>query len=438
MIAKECSRALIVDYIRAMLESIVFINTHKAKPMDFTRTRKLSFATVFTLILRRSVKSLQLVLNEYVMQFALAFSITNSAYSQSRLKLKHTAFKELFEGITNIHYQSSNYKTLFGFRIIACDASTIILPNTKEIKLFFGESKIKTQHGDLGTYTSSILECYYDVLNNISVQASLNHSHSYEVDLAIKMLDSTSDNDLLVYDRGYASYEMLANLSASNRNYIIRLSTSSFPEANMMYRNDSLWSKIVVLDAPIAQRKTIKRLGLPENIRVRFVQVILSTGEIEVLATSLLDDKYTADNFKHLYGLRWGVETFFGRIKGRLALENFTGKTKESVLQDFWSTMLLSNLESILTEDAQEIINANRSNGQLEQNINKAVAFNAIKNSAFELFQTTKDTGELLSRLTKLFLTNPCIKRRNRDTPRKKTSSRKSLNYQKRIRKHVF
>lgn len=421
-----------------MLESIAFINTHKVRPMDFTRTRKLSFATVFTLVLRRSVKSLQLVLNEYVTQLAIAFGITNSAYSQARLKLKHTAFKALFEGITNLHYQASDYKTLFGFRVIACDASTIILPNTKEIKLFFGESQVKSQRGELGTYASSILECYYDVINNVAVQASLNHSHSYEAALAIKMLDSTSEDDLLIYDRGYASYEMLANLSSRSKNYIIRLSTSSFSEANIMYKNASTVSKIVEFDAPKSQIKTIKKLGLPEKVKVRLIQVILSTGEIEVLATSLLADKYTVDDFKYLYGLRWGVETFFGRIKGRLALENFTGKSKESVLQDFWSTMLLSNLESILTEDAQEIINTKQSKGQLEKNVNKAVSFNAIKNAAFELFCTTKDTGELLAKLTELFLANPCVKRKDRNTPRKKISSRRSLNYQKRVRKHVF
>lgn len=48
--------------------------------------------------------------------------------------------------------------------------------------------------------------------------------------------------------------------------------------------------------------------------------------------------------------MRWGVETFFSIVKGRLCLENFTGKTSEAVKQDFWSTVFISNLETLMTE----------------------------------------------------------------------------------------
>ncbi len=59
-----------------------------------------------------------------------------------------------------------------------------------------------------------------------------------------------------------------------------------------------------------------------------------------------------------LYGVRWGVETFFSRIKGRLCLENFTGKTVESVRQDFWSTVFISNFETLATEGIEDQINS--------------------------------------------------------------------------------
>jgi IS4 transposase len=76
-------------------------------------------------------------------------------------------------------------------------------------------------------------------------------------------------------------------------------------------------------------------LGLPEEITVRFVRVRLSTDEIEVLVTSLLDEeKYTAQMFKELYHLRWGVECFFGVLKERIKMDNFTGKTVISVLSN--------------------------------------------------------------------------------------------------------
>ncbi len=49
--------------------------------------------------------------------------------------------------------------------------------------------------------------------------------------------------------------------------------------------------------------------------------MVLPSGEIEVLATSLMDEqKFQTGGFKELYFLRWGVETFFAKLKGRLSL----------------------------------------------------------------------------------------------------------------------
>lgn len=51
-------------------------------------------------------------------------------------------------------------------------------------------------------------------------------------------------------------------------------------------------------------------------------------------------------------GVRCGIKTFYDRLKTRLALEHFTGTTVEAVTQDFFATILLSGLESILIQDA--------------------------------------------------------------------------------------
>ncbi len=58
-------------------------------------------------------------------------------------------------------------------------------------------------------------------------------------------------------------------------------------------------------------------------MKFRLVKIILSSGEVEVLVTSLLDEQsFTVEEFERLYYLHWGVETFFSRLKGRLNLEN--------------------------------------------------------------------------------------------------------------------
>ena len=181
----------------------------------------------------------------------------------------------------------------------------------------------------------------------------------------------------------------------------------------------------------------MEKLGLPMKLTVRFVRVLLDTGEYEVLVTSLLDEfLYPTAEFLELYQLRWGIETFYGLLKTRLELENFTGTGVEAIKQDFYATVYLSGLESLLTDAAQAQLDAK--NTQYPQTVNRAVSFNAIKNQALDLLFSDMDTDPLLEKLTVLFLTNPCLERNHRNPPRKKSSARVLLNFQKRQKKHCF
>ena len=182
----------------------------------------------------------------------------------------------------------------------------------------------------------------------------------------------------------------------------------------------------------------IKLAGLPTTIPVRFVRVRLNTGEFEVLVTSLLDETlYPTADFKELYRLRWGIETFFGILKTRLGLENFTGKSAESVYQDFYSSVYLTGLEAMLTESVQCFLS--RKETRYPQHVNRSVSFNAIKNKALDiLFDEEQDNDEALAELERLFLTNPTCTRSKRLVPRRRSSATSLLLYAKQAKKSCF
>ena len=104
----------------------------------FTRLRSLPFAVVLIMVLRKSVKSLQCIVNETM--HGLSFDeISASAYSQARYKLQHTAFIELNQkAIVDVLDQDEDYKKFWGKRILAIDGSKIRLPNTQEVCDTFG------------------------------------------------------------------------------------------------------------------------------------------------------------------------------------------------------------------------------------------------------------------------------------------------------------
>ena len=177
-----------------------------------------------------------------------------------------------------------------------------------------------------------------------------------------------------------------------------------------MFDSPAKSTRIVTLTPPHDKRRQIEESDLPSSIRVRFARIELENGEIEVLVTSLTDEEqYDLKALRALYRLRWGIETFFDIIKNRLSLENFTGKSAEAVKQDFYSTIFISGVETILVEAAQKELDSRNSRNQ--QRVNKTVAFNTIKNYALDLFFSDTNIDELNTKLTNLFLTSPvCIR----------------------------
>lgn len=426
-----------VQFVNTRITKEDFIWYHKRNPADFTRDRVLNFSMLFILILKKSIKSLQLMLNELFMQDKISATVSASAYTQARKKFKHSAFVELNEGIVRIYYEDDDIKRWNGYRLVGVDGSKIILPNTKEMQEAFGRIKIKNAHTE-ADYTCGLFTCCYDVLNHIAIKSSLTAGTDYEVSAASQLLESTEQKEILIYDRGYASYDFLATLEKHKKDYVIRCSKSSFKATQALFSGQEAWSKIVQLKAPADKLRRLKEQGLPTEISVRLVSVILSTGEIEVLVTSLKELTISREEFQKLYFFRWGVEGFFHQLKGRLCLENFTGKTVESVKQDFWSTLFMSNLETIFTEETEEEINVHLKEAVLPKKVNKAVSFNALKNMVFDIFFNEREKNTVNEKLTKLFKTNVIVLRKNRHAPREKASLNRSYNYQRRQKKHVY
>lgn len=242
-------------------------------------------------------------------------------------------------------------------------------------------------------------------------------------------------NPLFVMDRGFAAYDHIAWLCQRNLPFVIRLTKQSFKAAQKAFADDAFKDEVVLVHQTSSSKRK-KNNAIPETLSIRLVKVILSNGTVELLATNVMQDKIPTEKFQELDNLRWKVETFFLIVKERLNLENFTGISAQNVLQDFWSTLFLCNLESFLSQTAQDILQAKPTKNL--QKVNSCIAFHAIKNKAFDLLTSNIPTEEVLVKLSELFLLNPTQYRKNRDRPRRQKAERRSLNYNKYKKKLVF
>lgn len=430
-----------VNMVIEKLERSSFVSRHKSNDKDFTRTAKLTFYNLVTLILRKSTKSIQLSLNEFVMQTGENITVTSGAFTKARKKLKHSAFIELNDDIVNLFYSENtpHIKTFKGFRLLGFDGSKINVPNNKETENYFGSRSTgsKTEKGS-GTLVQATYEACYDVLNKISLGNILGRGKIYEPVLAEKLFDVMSEKDIGIFDRAYLSYDFMAKMITKGKNFVMRCQRKSFLEIQEMFElEEKTASKTIDLMPSYKNLNKARKSGLPDKIKIRLIKITLPNGEVEVLATSILDEAFTIDDFSEIYRLRWGVETFFSEVKSRLSLENFTGKSVEAVHQDFWATIFISNLETIMTEDIDRDLNK-QTNTKKKTKINKAVSFNAIKNKVFELFSANLDTGDIVDGLTNLFLMNRITIREGRKSVRRNISDSASLRFQKCTRKQVF
>jgi hypothetical protein len=88
----------------------------------------------------------------------------------------------------------------------------------------------------------------------------------------------------------------------------MRCSASSFKDAREMLKGEGSSDRTVTIKPSSARAKEIRELNLPNEIKVRFVRVLLDTGEYEVLVTNLFDEEeFPTEEFKTIYYLRSAI-----------------------------------------------------------------------------------------------------------------------------------
>ena len=70
--------------------------------------------------------------------------------------------------------------------------------------------------------------------------------------------------------------------------------------------------------------------------------------------TNLLDEQaYPVEDFAALYHQRWRIEEPYKQQKQGLQIENFSGKSVESIRQDFFAKQVAHNLTALLAAGVQ-------------------------------------------------------------------------------------
>jgi hypothetical protein len=437
----------LIELLRTTLRDPLFLARHRVRPQDFTRERQLTFPLLMLFILQQTVKSIQRHLGEFLNELSsgeMFEPVSAGAVTHARAKLKDSAFIELnrdcvLPAVYNSEHPVGRWRT---HRLIGIDSSLVRLPVSEELGRAFGWKEAANQHGTTGTrFPEARLSVIYDLLNCVGLDCRLEPSTQGEVELAIEQMEHLQPGDVAINDRGFTGFIYLAMVLKRGAHCIGRCSTGSFLCAQELFRlNRANQSRIVWLFAPPDQKAQCQRLGLALKLKVRFVSVRLPTEELEVLVTSLLDETtYPTEEFLQVYHYRWGHETFHLMLKGRLELENFSGRTTEAVRQDLQAAVLLANLESLLSQPAQSLLQSQRAPQSQPRKVNRSNSYHALKLKLLELLHSDTPAAVVLSKLMVFFQGSPVATRPGRKAERRRRPSfNRSYHFQRRVKKLVF
>jgi hypothetical protein len=384
----------------------------RVTPKAFTRKRSLTFVTVVMLILRGHKFSLQNALDKVFGALGkLRMVPTASAYCQARQKIDPTLFQELTASTVEDFYrfagQEGSVVTWRGHRLVGADGTKLTLPDTEALREAY-----TVQRNQIGTQTVQALSVVlYDLRNDLALGAKLGPIVA-EKRYLFDLWEQTQGGDVLVLDRLFADYCVIAYTVHSGRNLVIRCPQQSCGVVRDFWASDKR-EQIIDLPCPTtpSTRAFVKEHKLPLKVRVRLLKFTLPTGETEVLVTTLCDQRqYPWKEFYQVYGWRWGSETYYDRLKNIFEVERFSGISPHVIEQDFHAMVFLTTLESVLTKSAQTALDERdeQRQNQTEAKVNRALSYVNLCDRLVELLGDPRNNLETVrDELHRLFQQTP-------------------------------
>ncbi|MCJ7549046.1 MAG: IS4 family transposase [Anaerolineae bacterium] len=165
-----------------------------------------------------------------------------------------------------------------------------------------------------------------------------------------ELLDRLVEGDIVLADRFYCSYFMIALLMALGVDFVVRLHqarTADFRRGRHLGKADHVVSWIRPAKPEWMDQETYDRM--PESIEVREVLVQVDQPGFRtkslVVVTTLCDaEEYTAKEIAELYRSRWLAELDIRAIKITLDMDVLRCKTPEMVRRELWTHLLAYNL----------------------------------------------------------------------------------------------
>ena len=338
---------------------------------DFTRERKLPLREVISVLLCMEGGSLT---GELLRYFGCnQHTASSSAFIQQRQKINEFAFPSLFD----LFIRSTDRPCLYkGYRLLAADGSDIQIPtDARHLDSYFPGANGQAP------YSLLHLNAVYDLLLHTYIDVDLCGRRDWNEQRALaNMVDrSFVEKALIIADRGYESYNLMAHIQEKGWKYLIRirdihssgivkgLELPDDDEFDVCFQfrftkrqtaeakrllNDTNNYKLLSTTTPFDYLPSSSRKHDPLSfyfLPFRIVRFKLSDSSYETVITNLDTEGFPPAELKRLYGMRWGIETSFRELKYTVGLLHFHAKKVENITQEIFARLIMYNFTELIT-----------------------------------------------------------------------------------------
>ena len=338
---------------------------YQKSPKHFIRNRKLPFPKLIVFLLSMvangknkgiDTKSAEFVKNARRSGlWPEAEQVHRSAVTKARNKVDWKIFENILHEAVDLAYDlfpEDPSLTWHGMSVFAFDGSTYILPASDEIRQEFDPDSGLDNYGR-GHYPECLVSTAYDVFRRIPVARTVvSKKNACERTEAKNMMSYIPPHNVMLFDRGYPSYELIDYLKRSYAGYFIFRcpATNTFPSVEKFIKSKNQEGEIFIDPSS----KFLKKISKEDkknlrSIKLRIIKLISNDGTVSVLLTNLFDkNEFSQKEIIDLYFKRWEIENHYRDEKIYLEIEKFHSKTCNGIQQELFAVLIMTVISKTL------------------------------------------------------------------------------------------
>jgi hypothetical protein len=299
-----------------------------------------------------------------------------AAYCTARMRLPLALFKELLEHVCDALFPEIHTSGRWrGHRTWLLDGSSWSMPDTAELQAYFGQPSAQAK--GCGFPVAHMLALFH-AGTGLLLQVLASPLRTHDMRHAVTMHPELEEDDILIADRGFASFAHLALLFLRKMHGLFRChqkqivsfrvgrthtglsrSRKGLPRSRYVRRLGH-WDQVVEYQKPASKPKWMDKATfamLPQTLLVRELRYLTPQRghrtKVITLVTTLLDPvAYPAEALAELYLGRWQVEVNFRHLKTTMGLEVLHCKKVAGVLKEMYMFAITYNLVRLIMLEA--------------------------------------------------------------------------------------